>query len=270
MIADFFGGLVHVLELVSPFLLVALFVMHLLEGIQRRTHIRVIGENVELIKASTELLDRRSYEVAILQGVKTSEKRVFCYWHSLHPVVQSNNYKEINQGLIAKTKGGRVTVKVVIASDPSRIAPAYELVKEGVTVSFKNSLTVSDLRFSLFDDQVCVFGVPETSVPDGKPSRYGFDISSRKLNALLAEHFDAETKNDIYDFYDFVASHCKEALEEPTNSIAMVAEQLRVDECVIEKACPELCKTKREQEAKEEAEATEREEEAKKRREEEA
>jgi len=242
--------------------------MHLVEGRQRRTHIRVIGENVELIKASTELLDRRSYELAILQGVKTSEKRVFCYWHSLHPVVQSDNYKEINKSLIAKTKGGRVTVKVVIASDPSRIAPAYELVKEGVDVSFKNSLTVSDLRFSLFDDQICVFGVPESSVPDGKPSRFGFDISSRKLNALLAEHFDAEINDDIYGFFDFVALHCEEALNEPTNTIAMVTEQLRVDDWVIEKACPDQFKKKREEEKKEETEAAKREEEAKKKKEE--
>jgi hypothetical protein len=219
---------------------------------ERHDHVKAIDENIKEIKDSTEQLTREEYELLILRGILTAEKRIYCYWHSLHPVAGSENYKKINTGLMQKTKEPGVTVQVVVASDPSRIAPAYELVKEDVDVRFKNSLTVSDLRFSLFDEQMCVIGVPETSIPDGKPSKHGVDTLSRKMNALLAEHFEQETSKDTYDFYEFVALQCCKVLKEPTNSVEMVAEQLRVDKEVIERACQTHCNEVLEEQGKEE------------------
>jgi hypothetical protein len=238
------------------------------EARERKEHIKAIDTNLEAIKDttkevkhsteeikhSTDQLTRHDYELAILRGTQTAKKRILCYWHSLHPVEKSENYKKINEALIAKMEAG-VDVRVVVAGDPSRIAPAYELVREGVDVHFKESLTVSDLRFSIFDDVMSVFGVPETAIKDGKPSRRGADISSRKLNALLAAHFEAHfdgaVSKDTFDFKGFVALHCCEVLKDPTNSIEMLAEQLRVDECVIEEACPSQAKDKRRQEEQE-------------------
>jgi len=237
-----------------PFLLLALLAMDFInlrfarkEARERRKHGEAIAKNVEVIKESTEQLTRRDYELTILRGVETAQHRIYCYWHSLHPVAESENYEEINRVLIEKKKDGK-DVQLVLASDTKRIAAAYELVEKGVEVHFKESLNVSDLRFSIFDDKTAVFGVPETSIPDGKPSRHGVDLSSRKLNALLAEHFEAEMRDETKSFYEFVASHCREVLKDPTNSIAMVAEQLDVDPCVIEKACPEESRKKKEEE----------------------
>jgi hypothetical protein len=273
------SDLFHWLELYYvPVLLSGLLVMETIilshtrrEARDRKEHIKAIDINIEAIKDttkevkhsteeikhSTDQLTRHDYELAILRGAQTAKKRILCYWHSLHPVEKSENYKKINEALITKMEAG-VDVRVVVAGDPSRIAPAYELVKEGVDVHFKESLTVSDLRFSIFDDVVSVFGVPETVIKDGKPSRRGADISSRKLNALLATHFEAHfdgaVSKDTFDFKGFVALHCCEVLKDPTNSIEMLAEQLRVDECVIEEACPAQTKDKRRQEEKEKRE----------------
>jgi hypothetical protein len=215
---------------------------------ERKEHIEALDTNINEIKESTEQLTRQDYELLILRGVLTAEKRIYCYWHSLHPVGESENFRKINEGLIQKKKAG-VDVRLVVADDPSRIAPAYELFAEGVEVEFKDSLTVSDLRFSIFDHKMSVFGVPETSIPDGKPSRHGVDISSRKLNAMLAEHFVIET-DKVPGFLKFVASRACKVLEDPTNSIAMVAEQLRIEQSVIEEACPEQCKKKKKEEEK--------------------
>jgi len=231
---------------VVPIIIPALLAMDvvILISARREHHERL--EHIKEIRDNTEQITRRDYELVILRGVQTATERIYCYWHSLHPVEQSETYKEINQGLIEKKKDG-VDVRIVVAADPSRIAAAYELVEEGVEVEFKESLIVSDLRFSIFDRQTTVFGVPESAIKDGKPSRHGVDVSSRKLNALLSKYFSEETTEPqpAVSFKDFVKSHCCEVLEDETSSVEMVAEQLRVPESVIEEACPEETRERR-------------------------
>lgn len=197
-------------------------------------------EHIKEIRANTEQITRRDYELVILHGIQTAEERIYCYWHSLHPVGQSETYKKINEELIAK-KGEDVDVRIVIAADPSRIAAAYELVGKGVDVEFKESLNVSDLRFSIFDRQTTVFGVPESQINDNKPSRFGVDVSSRKLNALHAKYFNEEVAEPepAVCFNEFVASHCGKVLKDGTSSVEMIAEQLGIPEEVIEEACPD-------------------------------
>jgi hypothetical protein len=225
---------------VVPIIIPVLLAMDVVILVSARREHRERLEHIEEIRANTEQITRRDYELVILRGVQTATERIYCYWHSLHPVEQSETYKEINQGLIEKKKDG-VDVRMVVAADPSRIAAAYELVEEGVEVEFKESLIVSDLRFSIFDRQTTVFGVPESAIKDGKPSRHGVDVSSRKLNALLSKYFLEEILEPApaVSFDHFVASHCCEVLEDETSSVKMVAEQLRVPESVIEEACPE-------------------------------
>jgi hypothetical protein len=223
-----------------PIIIPVLFAMDVIILISARREHNERLEHIKEIRDNTEQITRRDYELVILRGVQTATERIYCYWHSLHPVEQSETYKEINQGLIQKKREG-VDVRIVVAADPSRIAAAYELVEKDVEVEFKESLTVSDLRFSLFDHQTTVFGVPESAIKDGKPSRHGVDVSSRKLNALLAKYFLEETlpPAPAVKFEDFVASHCCEVLLDETSSVEMVAEQLQVPESVVEQACPE-------------------------------
>ncbi len=226
----------HFIPVIIPLLL-------LMDGIilfsARREHDERLV-HIKEVKANTEQITRRDYELVILHGIQTAEERVYCYWHSLNPVEKSDTYKEINEKLVAKKKAG-LEVLVVVAADPSRIGAAYELVKEGVKVEFKESLVVSDLRFSVFDRQTTVFGVPESAIKDGKPSRHGLEVSSRKLNALFAEYFLKEVSVPAppMSFEDFVKSWCKDP-ETKTDSLEMVAEQLQIPESVVEKVCPQL------------------------------
>jgi hypothetical protein len=230
----------HMVPVILPVLLVMDLVMLRFarrERQERKEHISALDANINEIKGSTETLTRRDYEQEIIRGLRGAEKRIYCYWHSLHPVGESEAYKEINEQLIEKHKEG-VDVRLVVAGEPSRIAPAFELVKGDVPVLFKNSLVVSDLRFSIFDDKLTVLGVPESAVKDGKPSRHGVDISSRKLNALLAQHFEAELSKKTEGFFDFVAYQCRDVLaEDPTNTVPMIADQLGIPKCVVTYAC---------------------------------
>jgi hypothetical protein len=226
----------HLVPIIIPLLL-------LMDGIilfsARREHDERLV-HIKEVKANTEQITRRDYELVILHGIQTAEERVYCYWHSLNPVEKSDTYKEINKELIKKNEVG-LDVHIVVAADPSRIGAAYELFKEGVKVEFKESLVVSDLRFSVFDRQTTVFGVPESAIEDGKPSRHGLEVSSRKLNALFAEYFlkEVSAPAPAVSFKDFVKSWCTEP-ETKTDSVEMVAEQLQISESLVEEVCPQL------------------------------
>lgn len=229
-----------------PVILPVLLVMDLLmlrfakrEQRERKKHISALEKHIIEVRENTELLSRRDYEQTILREIQTADDRIYLYWHSLHRGDTSDTYQKINQELInAKNRGVKVTL--MVAAETSRIEPAYELVQGDVRVLFKESLRVSDLRFSLFDEKMTVFGMPEPAVRDGKkPSRHGIDIDSYKVNALLADYFQTELADTTSDFYDFVASSCCEVLKDPKNPLAMVQEQLGISDGTIKRACPD-------------------------------
>ena len=248
-IVDWIGSIPSWIESEVPYILAvlvvldtALLVLALFERHAREKHIAAMREY-------TDILSRHDYEQTIARGVSTATKRIYLYWHSLHEVDASRTYKAINQGLIKANRKSSIEVKLIVAGEANRVGAAYELKKKDVEVHFRNSLTISDLRFSLFDDEMTVFGMPEAEVKDGKPSRHGVDINSRKLNALFTKYFDEQFANEqTITFNKFVASLCREPMEEDsTNTVEMVAKQLRVNRKVIEEACPDLPKSETEE-----------------------
>ncbi len=223
---------------VTPWVLIALLPLEIAAVIFIVLERRARREHIKAVKDHTRALSRQVYESLIEDGVRNAKKRIYCYWHSLHAEETSQRYAMINELLVEKRSKG-LDVTLIVAKDPSRIAAAYELIQEEVPVLFQESLLISDLRFSLFDEKMTVVGLAEAEIDSDKPSRHGVDISNHKLNAMLAQHFEAELAT-ASSLEEFVASLVPtDVLEDPTNRTEMVAAQLGVDPEIVENCSPE-------------------------------
>ncbi len=229
------GAIAWIEHYLTPIILIALLAVevYVLIGIRRERREREI--HIRAVHDHTNVLSRKVYESTIEDEVRKAERRIYCYWHSLHAEEASERYRSINKQLIDAHKKN-LDVKLTIAKDPSRIAAAYELIQAGVTVVFQKALLVSDLRFSLFDEKMTVVGMSESELNSDKPSRHGVGISNHKLNAMLLQYFHAEFAS-ASSFSDFLKSVVTvRVLEDPTNTHEMIAEQLGVPVTEIE-AC---------------------------------
>jgi hypothetical protein len=197
------------------------------EPVEREKHILAV-------KQHTRILGREAYVSSIEREMRNAKEQILLYWHSLHaPDVLSESgisedYKLINEYLL-KAHKRNLDVKLIVAKDVSRIAGAYALRKRGVGVPiyFQEMLLFSDLRFSLFDSQVTVFGTPGSVTNSDNPSRYGVDIRSRMLAVLMQKHFEHEERaGSTYE--EYVAAEAHNALYNTNCPIAMVSEQLGI------------------------------------------
>jgi hypothetical protein len=228
------GAIGWVEHYLSPILIILLLAVELYavrlirrEGRERKSHIRAVHDH-------TTVLSRILYEVVIEEEVKEAEERIYCYWHSLHKVQPgapddgpADRYRKINEELIAAHEDN-LDVRLIVARDPDRIVAAYDLFAAGIPVKFQKILSISDLRFSLFDETRIVIGMAESQKNSDKPSRHGVGVANYKLHAMLLEYFKAEW-DSATEFDEYLRGIVTPAvLEDPTNPLAMIAEQLGV------------------------------------------
>lgn len=212
-------------QYVTPLIVLFLFVLDvlaLLLGIRERKERK---EYMERLERAARVYSREAYEFMILRLIQRSRQRVYCCWHSLHLKGKSSRYVTINDEFINARRHPRdVDVRIMTVRDPSRLAPAFELVKEGIEVRFNDSLQGIDLRFTLVDDTWLAFGIPEAIGETTTPSREGIDISGRKLAAILKTFFLAEWANAV-DYDSYGSSLVTNLLTDGTNSMEMIADQ---------------------------------------------
>lgn len=226
-------------------LVIEIVVLYLVmrEPAEREKHIRAV-------KQHTRILGREAYVSTIERELRGAKEQIHLYWHSLHAPEASQDsgisedYELINEHLM-KAHKKKLDVKLIVAKDVSRIAGAYKLrgKGKGVPIYFQDMLLFSDLRFSLFDAQVTVFGTPGSMINSDNPSRYGVDIRSRMLAVLMEQHFEQEQETGSC-YEEYVAAETYNALHKKKYPKAMVSELLgipveEIDRC--QAAAPHAC-----------------------------
>jgi hypothetical protein len=232
-------------EHVTPVVLLLLLILDLLTLLLARREWRNREEHIGKVFAAARLYSRELYEATISREIINADTRICCYWHSLHSSENAPHYEALNKSLIHASKKMHVDVCLITAKIPSRLSAAKELIDGGVKVRFQETLVVSDLRYSLFDDAMTVFGLPESIDHPEKPSRAGVDVPNRNLNALLDAHFSDEWEDAIeYDDYvRYVARKMigREVLgHKPMNIPAMVAAQLKIPVEDVRRCCDNM------------------------------
>jgi hypothetical protein len=230
------SGVLLVVEAVVLFLVVR-------EPGEREKHIRAV-------KRQTNILGREAYVSTIEREVRTAKKQIHLYWYSLHDPETSEgagiskDYELINKHLLKAHKKKR-DVTLIVAKETSRIAGAYKLRKKGkgVQIYFQEMLHFTDLRFSLFDEQVTVFGTPGPVTDSDTPSHYGVDIRSHMLAVLMEQHFKQEQGTGAC-YEEYVAAETYNALHKGKDGKTMISKRLgippkEIDRC--QAAAPHAC-----------------------------
>jgi hypothetical protein len=193
-------------------------------------------DHMARVEDAARVYSREAYEFLILRSTQGARDRILCYWHSLHATDLKPRYRSFNEQFVEARKRER-DVRIITAKDTGRLPAALELIKGGVDVRFQETLLVSDLRFSLFDDVLTVFGLPESLQEMDTPSREGIDVTNRKLVGLLNAHFTEQwEKATSYD--EYLESVVREVIaDDSTNTVDMVAQQLRLPREEVQRHC---------------------------------
>jgi len=121
----------------------------------------------------------------------------------------------------------KATVKYLIPMSMDRLYVGYLYTKAGAEVCYYP--LVSDLRYTVIDDEFVIIGVPEEK-GKSEPTKKGYNIPSEDLGRLLKEHFYSCWKDGI-SYEDYM----RETLNETNASPRQLGQELQIDEKEIER-----------------------------------
>jgi len=120
--------------------------------------------------------------------------------------------------LMAKKRG--VNIQYVVPKSSDRVVVANKYREAGAEIRFHAGIIVSDLRYTIIDNNFTVLGLP-SSVGENQPTREGYVIPSGALAELFSRQFQASWEESTpYDHY------LKEIISETKNHNPNVTAQL--------------------------------------------
>ena len=120
--------------------------------------------------------------------------------------------------LMAKKRG--VHIQYIVPKSSDRVVVANRYREVGAEIRFHAGIIVSDLRYTIIDNNFTVFGLP-SSAGENQPTREGYVIPSGALAEIFSRQFEASWKESTpYDHY------LKEIISETKNHNPNVSTQL--------------------------------------------
>ena len=119
---------------------------------------------------------------------------------------------------MAKARG--VYVQYILPKSPDRVVVANKYLEAGAEIRLHAGIIVSDLRYTIIDNQYTVLGLP-SSAGENQPTREGYVIPSEALAEIFTRQFQAAWQESTpYDLY------LKEIISEIRNHNPNVSTQL--------------------------------------------
>jgi hypothetical protein len=131
-------------------------------------------------------------------------------------------------------KNRNVNIQYLLPRSTDRIVVANRYREAGAEIRFHPGILVSDLRYTLIDNNYTVLGLP-SSVGENQPTREGYVIPSEGLAQIFLRQFQSRWEEArAYDDY------LKEVLSEirdhnPTVSAELLSSQLQIPESEVKR-----------------------------------
>lgn len=130
---------------------------------------------------------------------------------------------------IRMARNRNVTIRYLLPRSPDRVAVAYRYREAGAEVKFHAGILVSDLRYTVIDNNYTVLGLP-SSAGENQPTREGYMIPSEGLAQVFLSQFQGRWEEATR--YDEYLREVLSAIIEhnPSISTELLSSQLRIPE----------------------------------------
>jgi len=130
---------------------------------------------------------------------------------------------------ISIAKKRNVNIQYILPKSPDRIVVANKYREAGAEIRLHAGIIVSDLRYTIIDNDYTVLGLPSTA-GENQPTREGYVIPSEALAQIFLRQF--QTRWDEATPYD---DYVKEVISEirnhnPNLSLQLLSSQLQIPE----------------------------------------
>lgn len=170
------------------------------------------------------------------------------YFNSVHFVMQSANnsikgsitgsapttseQKDQVQAIIdhiRSAKSRNLTVQYLLPRSPDRVVVASRYREAGAEIRFHPGILVSDLRYTVIDNNYTVLGLPSTA-GENQPTREGYVIPSEGLAQIFLRQFQSrwEEATSYDDYLKEVISEIRD--HNPAVSVQLLSSQLQIPE----------------------------------------
>ncbi|MHB9097512.1 MAG: hypothetical protein ACYC5X_06790 [Syntrophales bacterium] len=174
------------LLLLESILLVAtviLLIYNIHEGKQRDNLLREVGR-------ATRILTRQEYFFTLLNTMLDAEREIVGCITGSAPSGDDIKMTRNIAAAIEKMAGKGVRIEYLLPKFPDRLQVGVQYTKAGAEVRFSSCLMVHSIRYSIIDEKIVVFGIPE-STGEKEATKKGYKIPSEELAMILKNYYNS-------------------------------------------------------------------------------
>jgi hypothetical protein len=206
------------LLLLESLLLVAtviLLIYNIHEGKQRDNLLLEVGK-------ATKVLTRQEYFFILIDTMLDAQQEIIgCITGSLPTGDDIKMTRNITAAIEKMAKKG-VRIKYLLPKFPDRLQVGVQYSQAGAEVRFSSCLMVHSIRYSIVDETIVVFGIPE-STGDKEATKKGYRIPSEELALILKDYFNSCEKQMTLKEY------LREIIEQTGATPEQLAREFRLD-----------------------------------------
>ena len=174
------------LLLIESILLVATIILlaySIHEGKQRDDLLKEVGR-------ATRILTRQEYFFTLIDTMFDAEREIVGCITGSPPIGDDIKTTKSIAAAIEKMAGKGVRIKYLLPKFPDRLQVGVQYTKAGAEVRFSSCLMVHSIRYSIIDERIVVFGIPE-STGEKEATKKGYKIPSEELAIILKNYFNS-------------------------------------------------------------------------------
>ncbi|MHB8909784.1 MAG: phospholipase D-like domain-containing protein [Syntrophales bacterium] len=184
------------LLLLESFLLIATIILltySIHEGKQRDNLLREVGR-------ATRILTRQEYFFTLLDTMLDAQREIVGCITGSAPSGDDIKMTRNIAATIERMTGKGVHIKYLLPKFPDRLQVGVQYAKAGAEVRFSSCLMVHSIRYSIIDEKIVVFGIPE-STGEKEATKKGYKIPSEELAMILKNYFNSCEKQTTLKEY---------------------------------------------------------------------
>ena len=195
---------------------VLLLVFNIHEGKQRDNLLKEVGR-------ATRILTRQEYFYTLMETMLDAEKEIIGCITGSPPVGDDIKMTRNIATAIEKMTGKGVCIKYLLPKFPDRLRIGVQYTKAGAEVHFSSCLMVHSIRYSIIDERIVVFGIPE-STGEKEATKKGYKIPSEELAMILKNYYNSCEKQMSLKEY------LREIIEQTGATLEHLAREFHLDE----------------------------------------
>lgn len=180
MTIEFWLLLLESLLLVATVILLA-YNIH--EGKQRDMLLREVGK-------ATKVLTRQEYFFIVVDTMLDAKHEIIGCITGSPPTGDDLKMTRHITATIEKMAKQGVRIKYLLPKFPDRLQVGVLYSQAGAEIRFSSCLMVHSIRYSIVDEKVVVFGIPE-STGEKEATKKGYKIPSEELALILKNYFNS-------------------------------------------------------------------------------